>query len=130
MSRWFVIPRNKLFNIYLHYIEDSDDERALHDHRGHNISILLRGSYIEHFKDKVRVRNAPCIIFRKADTPHRIQLYKNPFILGRKMLPTWSIFIKLKDIREWGFWCPQGWRHWEEFVKKTDDRNAIGKGCD
>jgi len=128
MLRWYILPRNKLLNIYLHNILASDDPRALHDHRAHNISFIIKGSYIEHFQDKIIVRNAPCVVFRKGDTPHRIQLFKNPFITGRE-LPTWSIFIKLKDYREWGFWCPKGWRHWEEFVSKTDDGNSIGKGC-
>jgi hypothetical protein len=129
MHRWFLIPRNKLLNIYLHNILASDDDRALHDHRAHNISLLFRGSYIEHFQNERRVRNAPCFIFRKGETPHRLQLYKDHFNSGRE-LSTWSIFIKLKDYREWGFWCAQGWRHWEEFVKKTEDGNSAGKGCD
>jgi hypothetical protein len=32
-------------------------------------------------------------------------------------------------IREWGFWCPQGWRHWRAF---TSGRNGetIGRGCE
>ena len=127
--RWYLIPRNKLLNIYLHNIIGSDDERALHDHRSHNISILLKGSYIEHFKDNKIVRNAICVVFRKGETPHRLQLFKDPFNWGKE-LPTWSIFIKLKDYRDWGFWCPQGWRHWEEFVSKTEDGNTVGKGCD
>jgi hypothetical protein len=49
MRRWWVIPRNKFFNIYLHHFLHSDDDRALHDHPWWNVSILLRsGSYVEH----------------------------------------------------------------------------------
>lgn len=29
MLRWWVIPRNKVFNIYLHRFLRSDDDRAL-----------------------------------------------------------------------------------------------------
>ena len=29
LRRWYVIPRNPLFNIYLHQILRSDDDRAL-----------------------------------------------------------------------------------------------------
>ena len=32
LLRWFVIPRNPVFNIYLHRFLRSDDDRALHDH--------------------------------------------------------------------------------------------------
>lgn len=48
LLRWFVIPRNKVFNVYLHQFLRSDDDRALHDHPWVNLSILLRGGYIEH----------------------------------------------------------------------------------
>ena len=32
LRRWWVIPRNRLFNVYLHQFLRSDDDRALHDH--------------------------------------------------------------------------------------------------
>lgn len=32
MRRWWVIPRNRRFNVYLHHFLRSDDDRALHDH--------------------------------------------------------------------------------------------------
>src|ERR1700761_448041 len=48
MRRWWVIPRNRFFNIYLHNFLRSDDDRALHDHPWVNMSILLWGRYIEH----------------------------------------------------------------------------------
>lgn len=32
MKRWWLIPRNKWFNIYLHQFMRDDDDRALHDH--------------------------------------------------------------------------------------------------
>lgn len=48
LLRWWVIPRNPVFNVYLHRFMRSDDDRALHDHPWSNLSILLRGSYGEH----------------------------------------------------------------------------------
>lgn len=44
MERWWLIPRNRFFNIYLHRFWRSDDDRALHDHPWVNLSILLKGS--------------------------------------------------------------------------------------
>ena len=44
-NRWWVIPRNRWFNIYLHEFVRDDDDRALHDHPWWNISIVLRGGY-------------------------------------------------------------------------------------
>jgi hypothetical protein len=45
LRRWWVIPRNRWFNIYLQEILQDDDDRALHDHPWVNCSIILRGSY-------------------------------------------------------------------------------------
>lgn len=49
LLRWWVIPRNPVFNIYLHQFRRSDDDRALHDHPWlFNASWLLSGEYVEH----------------------------------------------------------------------------------
>lgn len=48
MLRWWLIRRNRFFNIYLHKFLRSDDDRALHDHPWLNMSYLLDGEYIEH----------------------------------------------------------------------------------
>ncbi|MGH8074261.1 MAG: hypothetical protein ACREO4_09325 [Lysobacter sp.] len=48
LTRWHVIPRNPWFNIYLHYFEHGDDDRALHDHPWRSWSLLLDGRYREH----------------------------------------------------------------------------------
>jgi hypothetical protein len=47
MRRWWIIPRNRFLNIYLHQILRDDDDRALHDHPWWNVSIILRGGYFE-----------------------------------------------------------------------------------
>lgn len=47
LLRWWLIPRNPLFNIYLHKFLRDDDDRALHDHPWFWCSILLRGEYVE-----------------------------------------------------------------------------------
>jgi hypothetical protein len=48
LLRWWIIPRNRFFNIYLHRFLRSDDDRALHDHSWCNVSILLDGAYYEY----------------------------------------------------------------------------------
>jgi hypothetical protein len=46
MLRWWVIPRNKVFNIYLHNFMRSDDDEALHDHPwAFNLSIIVHSEY-------------------------------------------------------------------------------------
>lgn len=48
LGRWFIIPRNRWFNVYLHRFTGSDDDRALHDHPWWSLSIMLAGALDEH----------------------------------------------------------------------------------
>jgi hypothetical protein len=121
LRRWNII-RTKWFSIYLHNFLRSDDDRALHDHRYDNISLLLIGQYIEVTPRGEFFRRPFRPIFRRAESPHRVNL-----IDGK---PVWSLFFMGRRRREWGFHCPQGWRHWTEFVATRDGGNQIGKGCD
>lgn len=41
LLRWWVIPRNRFFNVYLHKFLRDDDDRALHDHPWWSMSIIL-----------------------------------------------------------------------------------------
>ena len=122
LLRWWVIPRNKWFNVYLHCFKRSDDDRALHDHPWRNVSILMCGRYIEHLPGgvtKFRRRFLP--IFRRATSAHRVEL-----IDGQEV---WTLFITGPRWRVWGFYCPKGWIPWTEFVEDRPGGNAVGKGC-
>lgn len=136
LERWWVIPRNRVFNIYLHHFLRDDDDRALHDHPWIWCSILLIGGYKEHTiaaggVHKVRHRFAPSIRFASPWRAHRIELYRpHEFGLpGEKPISCWTLFITGPVVRKWGFHCPQGWRRWEDFVSR-DDAGSIGRGCD
>lgn len=124
LSRWWVIPRNKIFNIYLHRFDGDDDDRALHDHPWLNLSIILKGSYIEHRILSGGVNSAKryaagAIKFRLPWAAHRISLVEKP---------TFTLFITGPVVRIWGFHCPNGWRPWTEFISERD-KGSIGKGC-
>lgn len=127
LLRWFVIPRNPVFNIYLHRFLRSDDDRALHDHPWMSLSVLLEGQYTEHTiaaggVNHEQVLKAGDWRFRPTGKlAHRIELTDGP---------CWTLFITGPRYRSWGFHCPQaGWIHWERFTAK-DDKGAVGKGCD
>lgn len=118
LQRWYIIPRNRFMNIYLHRFGASDDDRALHDHPWYSASFLLRGELLEHsFKGG---RHIPWLIpvFRTAKFAHRLEVVKGP---------VWTVFITGPAIRQWGFYCHNGWRHWTKFTSK--DGNSIGPGC-
>lgn len=122
LYRWWLIPRNPIFNIYLHKICADDDDRALHDHPWINISILLNGGYWEHLRGGVAIRRCEgSVVFRMPSTAHRLEMING--------LPVWSLFITGPRVREWGFLCPQGWRHWRDFVQPGNP-GQIGRGCD
>lgn len=123
LLRWYIIPMNRFFNIYLHNFQRSDDDRALHDHPWWNISLLLKGEYREIMPgNESRIMRVSDIAVRAATAAHRIEL-----INGQ---PTWSLFFTGPRIRQWGFHCPHGWRHWKEFVSTRDGGNAVGRGCE
>ncbi len=124
LRRWYVIPRNRLLNVYLHEIRNSDDDRALHDHPWVNCSILLNGSYAERTiaaggVETRTVRRAGEIKLRRARAAHRLEL-----IDGHAC---WTLFVTGPRLREWGFHCPNGWRRWQDFT--SADGRSVGAGC-
>lgn len=126
LRRWFVIPRNRWFNIYLHNIRRSDDDRALHDHPWWNLSIILRGSYVEIVPTEgattvAKYRETGSLVFRKPTRSHRL-------IVSDAGTPVWTLFITGPRLREWGFWCPNGWVHWRDFTAGPNGE-TVGKGC-
>lgn len=147
LLRWYVIPKNPVFNIYLHNFRRSDDDRALHDHPWlFNVSILLKGEYFEHVPaDKkrwpedlstVRKHRRPgAVYFRPSRAPHRVELPR--FALedrkgnyNMKEIPCWTLFITGPRVREWGFYCQQGWIFWKKFVSNRPGVSEVGAGCD
>jgi hypothetical protein len=120
LRRWWVIPRNRWFNIYLHQILRDDDDRALHDHPWWNLSFILRGGYIEHTPGGRRFRGVRSLTLRKPTALHRLTLVAN--------IPTWTLFITGPVVRVWGFACPQGWVPWQQFVDDRDN-GQVGRGC-
>ena len=133
LLRWWLIPRNVLFNAYLHNFMRSDDDRAHHDHPWlFNFSWHLRDGYIEHTISSggvtVKVhRKAGDWKFRWGPAPHRVELLPDG---NGGELPCWTLFITGPRVREWGFYCGErGWIHWKRFTA-ADDPGAVGKGCD
>ena len=135
LLRWWLIPRNKYFNIYLHKFCRSDDDQALHDHPWFNISFILKGKYTEHMpadrykwisngdREVATKTRYPLIpVFRDSNSIHRVELIKGK--------PVWTLFITGPWRRNWGFWCPFGWRPWREFVSITKGGNETGRGCE
>ncbi len=141
LLRWWLIPRNPIFNIYVHRFLRSDDDRALHDHPWlFNCSILLDGEYLEHTPRGVFLRKAGQWKFRWGGAPHRVELVEIPAWDGTiapgkicaatpRPLACWTVFITGPRVRQWGFHCPRGWVHWKTFTS-ADDPGSAGRGCE
>jgi hypothetical protein len=126
MLRWYLIPRNRWLNLYLHKFMRDDDDRALHDHPWWFVSIMLWGQYTEVLAQGTAgsVRGVGDIAYRPAEHRHRVVLDER----DGKPVPAWTLVITGPKSREWGFWCPKGFVHWQKFVA-TDDPGAVGPGC-
>lgn len=145
LLRWYLIPRNRFFNIYLHKFLRSDQDFALHDHPWlFNASLILKGSYVEHYPaaDKVkllglreacrfpamRFLNAGDFRFRWGRSFHRVELW--PSYHGDELEPVWTIFVTGPVVHKWGFMCPKGFRPFDSMVKyKTGVGSEPLDGC-
>lgn len=149
LLRWYVWPRNRLCNLYLHEFLRSDDDRALHDHPWMNCSLVLSGGYLEvlpagkglfrrgdpQVGGTPRWRPPGSVVARLPRSAHRLVVPPQGFGAA----PTVTLFLTGPRVRSWGFWCPEaspaakdghgGWRHWQDFVAKHD-RGAVGPGCE
>jgi hypothetical protein len=110
LNRWYLIPKNPHGSLYLHQIIGDDDDRALHNHRGLNVSFVLWGRYREHFADgSSRVRGPGSIVVRRAQTFHRLELMD-------AARPVWTLFFTGRWTQMWGFDCPNGFVTAPEFI--------------
>lgn len=140
LRRWWLIPRNRFVNVYLHYFTRGDDDRALHDHPWPFISIMLRGQYLAltakgvdpltHARMTTAEREAnTCFTLRQPGNvgfylpthSHRVELIDNA--------PCWTLVVTGPRLRNWGFWCKQGWVHWRRFTDPATDGATVGRGC-
>jgi len=143
LKRWFIIPRNPIFNIYLHHFYLSDLDSALHDHPWNfNISIILSGSYKEWIpcepekwqttnrRSVKYIRRYPFIpVIRFGPSIHRIELDTDDN--GPKKV--WTLFITGQTVSSWGFYCANRKVDHKDYLIHTIENghkiSKIGKGC-
>lgn len=101
----FRIPFTDI-TFFIHKFLDSDDDRGLHDHPWNwSVSVILVGSYIEHFLTKwneimfrTRDRFKPKLI--KGNDFHRVELQRDE---QERNKPVWTLFIHGTRTKTWGF---------------------------
>jgi hypothetical protein len=97
------------FNVFIHQFMSSD-EPILHDHPWWFFTIILKGGYWEHLRDGSRVWRRPGSFRFNRGTFHWIEIPES----GK----TWSLFIRGRKTREWGFLENNVWVHWKEYLDK------------
>lgn len=120
MTRWHLIPRNKVCNVYLHRFCGSDHP-VFHDHPWWSVSFLLRGCLFEQWRTaggQYKDQRIPWLfpIFRRAELMHRLDVCK---------APVWTLFVTGPVVRRWGFAGRDG-RWVDHEVYLADEVRAAG----
>lgn len=121
LLRWFVVRRHGWPGLFIHRFLRDDDDRALHDHPWSSVSVMLAGVVEEIYvlrgtdpRDPSRhLRRwlvAGDVVWRPAEFSHRIMV--------RSVAPADTLFFVGPKVREWGFHCEDGWRHWRAFDER------------
>lgn len=144
------------FQFALHKWLRSDSDRAPHDHKADNVSIILspRGYwervrewlpsnscgtfYISKgrlYRDVWHYRKPWRPYFRKAETLHMIALENPRREIQGPPRPVWTIWIRWPERRRWGYWCDgKGWVDADQYNRASDyyadGVSEVGRGCD
>ncbi|RAV52329.1 hypothetical protein DIU36_24655 [Mucilaginibacter rubeus] len=120
LTRWEFLSSSK-FAVYLHKFHRSDDNSSLHDHPWNFITIPIWRGYNDCTYNGAiggdglplfnRQRMYPLIpYYRKASHVHFVEL------INAK--PAWTLIIRFKYIRWWGFWNKGVFTVFHEYFKK------------
>lgn len=116
LTRYFLI-QTRWFALYLHHLHASDEDRALHDHPWSFVTFLLSSGYWEWTPSETFGCESPhwrrrfSVLYRPAEWQHRLSLKQ----------PTWSLILRFKRRRDWGFITSNGWLDWRAYGKEWCD---------
>ncbi|MBD2857896.1 hypothetical protein IB286_02675 [Spongiibacter sp. KMU-158] len=117
LTRWHVLPKNPLFNVYLHHVQGNDPDTHLHDHPWlFNCSIVLRGEIDETLPKRHRVLKEGTVTGRMSRAPHRLDLRSNDSL---------TLFLTGPKIRRWGFYTEKGWVDSDQYLRQGGDGRAV-----
>lgn len=114
LTRYYLLE-TRWFCVYLHHLHASDEDRALHDHPWAFITFLVSSGYYEWVETTGGLRRLWrrrfSLLRRPAKWRHRLELVR----------PTWTIVLRSRYLREWGFITSQGWMHWKAYGREFCD---------
>lgn len=102
--RWSLLPRNNLFNVYLHHFVGPDTDRHMHDHPWNFVSVILYGWYREAvgWPWSYVIRHRVLLNAKRATDAHTI--------IEVAERGCWTLVLHGPRYRPWGFWTRDGWR--------------------
>jgi hypothetical protein len=114
LRRWHLY-KGRWCRVYIHLFF-RDDPDVHHDHPWASVSLSLSGRLDEEYRcaggTGARMIWAGALVCRGANFAHRLR------VLDRGAM---TLFITGPKTRSWGFLCPEGWRHWEDFDRAGCD---------
>ena len=120
LHRWYLIPHNRFFNIYLHHFIGSD-QRVMHDHPWISLTYQLSGLFTETYKyhkdDPFRKR----IIF-EGNWTYRNSKFLHYLTCDSTAFPVWTLFCTGPKFRTWGFDTKDGWRSWKDVLPNSNPK--------
>jgi hypothetical protein len=131
LTRYHLL-KTRWFGLYLHHLHISDDERALHDHPWSFTTVLLSGGYYEwtptnqETKQLGELRLVGARVFRRTWYPRFSILYRPAEWAHRLELtgPVWTLVLRFRVRRRWGFFLPDGWIHWWDYTQAFCDEET------
>lgn len=119
------------YRLMLHKIVRADHDRCHHDHPWGFFGFILKGGYIEEVPitkgdiENVRLREVKQWRFLNRLNPdftHRIKSLLNG--------DSWTLLINTPTRRGWGFYTPEGWLGWKDFLKVNPLTRVLWCGTD
>lgn len=110
MTRWRLV-QTPFFAVYVHRFDAPDPGVDLHDHPWPFATLVVRGGYVEEVAD-VRCASIPECWEEKVwrdRSVHTVGLQHAHRITSLLRLPTWTVVVRGRSRREWGFYEPTGW---------------------
>ena len=113
----FYLFQCPFFALYVHHFHRSDNDRHVHDHPWSFVTWLLSSGYWEHVPElpmfpagtQVRFwRRRFSVLWRPAEWQHWVEIER----------PVWTLVLRLRKRREWGFWTHLGWIDWKTYGRE------------
>lgn len=116
LERWGLdLP---LFGVYVHHIAAPDPGMDHHDHPWPFVTIILWGGYREWTTTEVRRPKTTDMREWKRGSVHRFGLHQAHRIVWCQP-HTWTLVLRGRKTRTWGFFPPEGWVHYLRYDYAT-----------